>query len=192
MIKFMCWPNTKKGFNCGICPQKSFKTVNQLYSHYIGTHFKTEIASFIDDGACKECGKSFLRLNLHLNKSKECASNYDMESIKKEMEDAKRQKSLERMREFRKRKNEVSGEMFRDEEAAGRQRRREEEREKNPEAFRKKLAQQRKQERAEEMKTDPEAFRHKEAEGRQLRVVQERLKDPEAFRKKMAEKKKNE
>jgi len=50
---------TKKGFNCGICPQKSFKTVNQLYSHYIGTHFKTEIASFIDDGACKECGKSF-------------------------------------------------------------------------------------------------------------------------------------
>ena len=50
---------TKKGFNCGICPQKSFKTDNQLYSHYIGTHFKTEIASFIDDGACKECGKSF-------------------------------------------------------------------------------------------------------------------------------------
>merc|ERR1712198_543943 len=25
----------------------------------IGTHFKTEMASFIDDGACKECGKSF-------------------------------------------------------------------------------------------------------------------------------------
>ena len=55
---------------------------------------------------CKECKKSFLRLNLHLNKSQNCASKYDMQSIKKEMEDAKRQKNMERQREFRKRKNE--------------------------------------------------------------------------------------
>ena len=76
---------------------------------------------------CKVCGKSFLRLNLHITKSKECSSKYDMQSIKKEMEDAKRQKSMERMREFRKRKNEQSDEnvsTHRQEEAEGRQSRR--------------------------------------------------------------------
>merc|ERR1712098_176108 len=28
-------------------------------SHYIGTHFATEISTFIDNGSCKICGKSF-------------------------------------------------------------------------------------------------------------------------------------
>jgi len=49
----------KKTFNCGICHQKSYKTGNQLLSHYIGTHFATEISTFIDNGSCKICGKSF-------------------------------------------------------------------------------------------------------------------------------------
>jgi len=49
----------KKTFNCGICQHKSYKTANQLLSHYIGTHFATEISTFIDNGACKICGKSF-------------------------------------------------------------------------------------------------------------------------------------
>ena len=59
---------------------------------------------------CQGCGKFFLRLNLHLSKTEKCASSYDMEKLRMEMKEAKRQRSKESMRKLRENEGEKNKE----------------------------------------------------------------------------------
>merc|ERR1712228_1121232 len=140
---------------------------------------------------CHGCGRRFARLYVHLTKNEVCRKLYDMDKLNQKIDLEKKEKGAIRIRRYREKQMKNKPDGFREDEAAGRQCRRQQEMEDDAEAYAKKREAERRNERMAKMEKDPDGFREDEATGRQSRRQQEMEDDAEALKRKWNTEKRN-
>merc|ERR1712228_242769 len=104
---------------------------------------------------CHGCGRRFARLYVHLTKNEVCRKLYDMDKLKQKIELEKKEKGAMRLRRYREKQMKNNPGDFREDEAAGRQCRRQQEMEDDAEALKRKWNTEKRNQRMTKMEEDP-------------------------------------